>query len=108
MHPNEIEFKNLNDKELAEKYSCSTRTIQRWRRKLQNKRFGWGPGKLNMEKAREIRDLYRQKGLTQVVLAKMYHVSQAAIGRVVNNVSYPEKNVGLSGTSPCVVNYLVK
>jgi hypothetical protein len=76
MYPSMSEFNEFNDKTLAEKYSCSVRTVQRWRSKLRLK-------------------------------AGMYGVSQAAIGRVVNNISYPEKNVGISGTSPCVVSYFV-
>lgn len=107
MYPSMSEFNEFNDKTLAEKYSCSVRTVQRWRSKLRLKRPGWGPGKLDMEKAREIRHLYYQNNLTQKDLAGMYGVSQAAIGRVVNNISYPEKNVGISGTSPCVVSYFV-
>ncbi|MGL1701441.1 hypothetical protein ACSTH3_00165, partial [Vibrio parahaemolyticus] len=70
MHPSLEEFNEFNDKTLAAKYSCSVRTVQRWRSKLRLKRPGWGPGKLDMEKARQIRHLYDQKKMTQVALAE--------------------------------------
>lgn len=107
MRPSKLEFEQYNNKTLAIKYLCSVRTIQRWRSKLCLKREGWGPNKLNMEKACEIRYLYYQKKMTQVFLAAAYGVSQAAIGRIVNNITYKEeKNVGISGTSSYFVSYL--
>lgn len=108
MYPDAEEFNEFSNELLAKRYLCSVRTIQRWRSKLKlNKCPGWGPGKLNLEKAREIRHLYENNSLTQSAIAKIYGVSQAAIGRIINNISYPEKNVGISGTSSCIVNYLV-
>lgn len=107
MQPTQEEFENWTDKMIADKYDCSVRTVQRWRSRLRIKRDGWGPGKLDYEKAREIRHIYNQRKMTQEALARLYGVSQAAIGRVVNNISYPEKAVGLSGESLCVVDYRV-
>jgi DNA invertase Pin-like site-specific DNA recombinase len=107
MRPSEAEFDEYNDKALSERYLCSVRTIQRWRRKASVKRVGWGPCKLDMEKAREIRHLYDYKKMTQSALAVLYGVSQAAIGRIINNITYVESNVGFSGSSHCIVEYCV-
>jgi hypothetical protein len=101
------ELQEYTDKELAVRYQCSVRTVQRWRKKMNVNRPGWGPRKLNMEVAREIRRRYFGENLTQQQLAKMYRVSQAAIGRVVNNITYPEKKFGFGGESPCMVQYKV-
>jgi hypothetical protein len=107
MLPSCEELETLSDREIGSKYGCSTRTVQRWRKKLGVKRPGWGPGKLDMEKACEIRRLYFEEGKTQQELADMFGVSQAAIGRVVNNITYKERTLGLGGESPCSVNYRV-
>ena len=107
MVPSKQELQSHTDKELALRYRCSVRTVQRWRKKLNIKRPGWGPRKLNMDKAREIRRRYWDDNLTQQELAELYQVSQAAIGRVVNNITYPEKKFEFGGESPCVVQYKV-
>lgn len=107
MYPTKEEFENWSDRMIAAKYACSVRTVQRWRKKLSLKRPGWGPGKLR-GKAREIRLLYNEDKHTQEQLARMFGVSQAAIGRIVNNLSYPERSLGgLSGECPVVVEYRV-
>ncbi len=96
------ELFSMTDRQVAALYTCSIRTVQRWRKRLNVKRPGWGPGKLDMEKARRIRSHYFVEGLTQQEIADLYGVSQAAIGRVVNNVTYAEKVFGLVGESTCV------
>jgi len=61
-----------------------------------------------MDKAREIRQLYFTENFTQQQLADRYGVSQAAIGRVVNNITYrEERTLGIGGESPCSVEYRV-
>lgn len=63
-------------------------------------RPGWGPGKLDMEKAREIRRLYWAEEYTQYQLAALFGVSQSMIGRIVNNKAFREDPVGtLSGSA---------
>ena len=63
------------------------------------------PNKLNLEKAQEIRQKYFQDNLTQQELAVIYHVTQAAIGRVVNNITYKENKFAFGGESDFIVNY---
>lgn len=92
----------MSDRQIAALYKCSIRTVQRWRKRLKVKRPGWGPGKLDMEKARKIRSHYFNEGMTQQEIAAIFGVSQAAIGRVVNNITYPERGFGFAGESPCV------
>lgn len=46
------------------------------------------PGKLNMEKAQEIRILYESGKMNQNELADKYNVSQSAIGHILRNEAY--------------------
>lgn len=73
----------------AKTFGVSERTIRRWLKKLDiyEPREGYGPGKVDIERAAEIRRLY-EEGHTQAELGKMYGITQAMIGRIVNNLAY--------------------
>ena len=70
-------------------------------------RENWGI-KLNKEKAREIRKLYFHDNLTQKEIGRIYGVTQTTIGRIVNNVTYPEVETrvgGVSGSGGCRISW---
>ncbi len=101
-------LKTMTDQELSELYCCSIKTIQRWRKRLgvSLKNEGWGPGKLDMQKAKTIRRMYNEGTYTQQELGQLFGVSQALIGRIVNNLVYKEKaNIGFGGESVYKVEY---
>lgn len=58
--------------------------------KIKSTRKGWGSNKLNMAKAKKIRDLYFNSNYTQQNLADMFNVCRTAINKVINNISYKE------------------
>ena len=76
-------------KSAAEKWEVSERTIRRWLQaeNLYKPRKGFGPGKLKNKEIEEIRRL--KSSYTQAQLGKMFNVSQAMVGRIVNNISHP-------------------
>lgn len=72
--------------------------------KVKETHEGWGR-KLNIEIAREIRELHKEQGLTQQKIADIYKVSQGTIGRIINNVTYREEYFGLKGEGTIKVSY---
>ena len=88
--------------EAAEYFKVSKRTIERRIRQYKFKRRG--ANKLNLEIAREIRKSY-YNGETQMTLANTYNVSQGAIQKIVNNISYKEKTFSFKGTSATKVKF---
>jgi transposase len=88
-----------NDPKMAaKKFEVSERTIKRWLTfyKLYEPKNSQ-PNKLNKAKANIIRDLDIQ-GYTQKELAKMFNVSQANIGRIINNIYY-KTHIHLKGSA---------
>jgi hypothetical protein len=78
-----------NDYESAAKYfEVSTRTIRRWKQKegTYQPKPGYGPNKLSKDQVKKIKSLGDSYNQTQ--LAKMFGVTQAMIGRILNNVSH--------------------
>lgn len=84
-----IPFKD-NIEEAAIEFGKSARTIRRWLQKfdLYNPQEKYRPGKITKEKAAEIRQLERYANLTQTEIAKKYEISQAMVGRIINNLAY--------------------
>lgn len=80
----------------ALKWDVSERTVRRWLQSydLYSPRKGYGPGKLDKNKVSKIRELIETH--TQVEIAKMFGVSQATVGRVVNNITH-SVNMKLKG-----------
>lgn len=89
MKPTKEELNKYSIDIAAKKYCVSTRTIRRWLEgyKIYHPRKGYGPGKLDMKKAAEIRRLYRSE-FTQTQLADMFGVTQAMICKIINNTAY--------------------
>jgi len=73
----------------AKRFNKSERTVRRWLKEyeLWVPRENYGPGKLK-EHAKAIRALDATGKYTQMNLAEMFGVTQAAIGRVLNNIYY--------------------
>jgi len=67
--------------------------------KVKETRPGWGAGKLDKAKAREIRKLYFLGDYTQSQLAAEYQVTQGAIWKILRNKSYPEPNISFTGSA---------
>ena len=90
MRPNKEELRKYDIPTAAKKFEVSTRTIRRWlaQEGIYNPKPGYGPGKLDKNKAAEIRRLYFVENYTQIKLAKIHGVTQAMIGRIVNNLAY--------------------
>jgi transposase len=86
------------DKKKASKvFKVTEKTIINWFKKydLYEPKVNYGCGKLNMEKANEIREL-RKKGMKIKDLAKKYKVTIATISRIINNKTYnEEKNTAI-------------
>lgn len=98
LKPNREELADYaeNIKAGAVKFKVCERTIRRWLKSegLYKPKKGYGPGKLDKEKVLKIRQLI--KTYTQVEIAKMFGVSQATVGRVVNNISH-STNIKIKG-----------
>jgi DeoR/GlpR family transcriptional regulator of sugar metabolism len=77
-------------KKAAKRFNKSERTIRRWLKeaKIYSPKENFGPGKLNQEQAVKIRNLDATGEYTQMELADMFEVTQATIGRVLNNIYY--------------------
>jgi transposase len=75
-------------KQIAEVFGVSDRTVVRWLKEYDLfERVG--RGKLNLQKARQIRNEH-QKGASMKELASKYNVTFASISRVVHGLTYPE------------------
>lgn len=82
-------------KEAADLYGVSERTIIRWMKKLSiyQPKANFGCGKLDMNKAQEIRRLHKE-GRSMKELASQYGVTFSTISRVIHNIIYKyEKTV---------------
>lgn len=71
-------------------------------------REGWGTGKLNFQKAQQIRRLYATDKYTQKELAAMFGVSETIIWRIVNYRAYRKTTQGFSGTADVHVSFKVE
>lgn len=82
-----------NRKEAAKKFGVTEKTIINWLKKydMYQPRENFGCGKLNFEKAFEIRKEYKT-GSSMKVLSQKYNVTLATISRVVHNLIYREKH----------------
>jgi len=80
----------MKKKEIAAEYNVSESTVNRWLKSHDLVRKGWGPGKLSVDKAREIRNLYAAGEYTQEQLAEMMDVCQSAINKIINNQTYKD------------------
>lgn len=80
-----------NRKEAANVFHVSEKTITLWLEKydLYHPRHNYGCNKLDLDKAREIRDLYKQ-GKSLKELAGLYKVTIASISRIIHNITYHE------------------
>lgn len=79
-------------KELGLSIKVIHSVIHIWRAdRGKNKRRNPYQHKLTMEKAREIRKMYRDTTLSQTAIAKLYNVDAAHISRVVSGQLWPER-----------------
>jgi|GEM_PF-3902121 transposase len=87
-HREELDKYADDIKGAALKWGVSERTIRRWLQSYGSyrPRKGYGPGKLDKFEVVKIRDLIKTH--TQTEIAGMFGVSQATVGRVVNNISH--------------------
>lgn len=91
MPPLEDLLKFTSKREAAAKYDVTQKTITNWL-----KYYGvykatpkYGPNKLNIEKAQEIRRLHKE-GKSRKELAKMFGVTFSTISRVIHNLIHKE------------------
>lgn len=80
-----------NRKEAAKKFEVTEKTIVNWLKfhGLYEPKENYGCGKLNLEKALEIRKLY-ESGKKMKELASIYNVTFSTISRIIHNVIYSE------------------
>ena len=82
----------VNDrKEAAKRFEVTDKTVVNWLKfhGLYEPKKNYGCGKLNLEKALEIRKLY-ECGKKMKELASIYNVTFSTISRIVHNVIYTE------------------
>jgi len=94
----------LTHQEILRKYHVSQSTLSRWLKEYSLIKTGWGANKLTMSIAQEIRHLYNQ-GSTQAELAKKFQVTQGAICKIVNNISYKEDGMRFCGSAEVKIGY---
>ena len=89
MKPSKEQLLHLSRAEIAEKFGVSNRTVVRW---LQHDGLfeRQGCGKLNMKKAREIRNKHAT-GASIKSLAKEYGVTFASVSRVLQHLTYDDR-----------------
>lgn len=80
-----------NRKEAAANFSVTEKTIVRWLQKyeLYQPRKNYGPGKLTMDVARQIRKSYND-GKTMTELAAEHGVTVSTVSRVLHNIIHKE------------------
>lgn len=80
-----------NRKGAAEKFCVSERTIVRWMQQydIYRPKNNYGCGKLDADKAREMRRLSKQ-GKTMKEIAVQFKVTISTVSRVLNNTVYKE------------------
>ncbi len=91
--------------EIAGIYNVSKSTISRLVKKFNLTRPNYGSHKLSLDEANRIRELH-DSGKTQQELAREYQVTQATIGRIINNIYY-KKNSLLGGQADIKIGYKV-
>lgn len=89
----------------AKAFDVSERTIRRWLEAegLYKPTEGYGPNKLTPKQVDEIRHLHTVKKYTQAQLGKKFGVTQATIGRIINNIYHKRADLKIGGTA--VVSY---
>jgi len=82
-------------------FGVSERTIRRWldAEGLYRPTEGYGPNKLTEKQVEEIRRLHIQKKYTQAQLGKRFGVTQATIGRILNNIYHKKTDLKLGGAA---------
>ncbi len=80
-----------NRKSAAELFKVTEKTIVSWLEKydLYHPKHNFGCNKLDLDKAREIRILYKN-GFEIKDIAKQYNVTFSSISRIIHNISYHE------------------
>lgn len=79
--------------EAVEKFGVSQKTILRWLKNYNIYEHGqYGRGKLNQNKAQEIRQQHRE-GASIKNLAQKRQVTFSTISRIVHNITYKETSV---------------
>lgn len=83
-----------NKKAAAQKYCVTEKTITLWLSKyeLYEPRLNYGCNKLNLDKAREIRECHKL-GTSLKDLANLYHVTFSTISRIIHNITYHEETI---------------
>lgn len=91
----QIEFYKNDIENLAKDFSVSERTARRWLEHYGffDKKKNYGSCKLNRKIAKEIRAKYQNERLSIKELAIMYSVTFATISRIIDNITYPSKDV---------------
>ena len=93
MIPTKAELVSYNgDKNsIAKDFDVTSRTAYRWLKhhNLDRQKNNFRPRKLDEKKAKEIRRLHAN-GIPAKTLAKSFGITVAAIGRVLNNITYKE------------------
>lgn len=106
MKPNKEELMQFdNYEDAAYYYKVSQRTIRRWLDSygLYEPKKGFGPGKISDGDVHKIRCLYDQ-GNTQAEIGKIFGISQAMVGRIVNDLSH-KKGIKMSGSARVSCRY---
>ena len=107
--PTKTELKELlcymNKQEIAQQYRVSESTVNRWLKKHNMCKSGWGAGKLDYSEALKIRELYFNNDYTQSKIADIFGVSQSTVNKVINNVVYKE-GISLSGNAEVRIDTL--
>ena len=97
MKPSKEELLRVNRDEIAEKYGVCQKTVVRWL-----KSYGifesQGRGKLNMKKAKEMRNKHSE-GRSIKSLAKEYGVSFASASRAIQRITYDDRKPDFAGVS---------
>lgn len=95
----------LTNQEVAQQLGCNVTTINRWKREYKLINVKCKKGKLSRATAKRIRQLYDTDNYTQARLAEMFGVTQAMIGRIINNKAYVERYLGFQGGADVQVSY---
>jgi len=92
----------------ATAFGVSERTIRRWLEAegLYRPMEGYGPNKLTTKQVDEIRHLHTVKKYTQAQLGKRFGVTQATIGRIINNIYHKKADLKIGGAA--IVSYREK
>jgi len=85
----------------AKAFDVSERTIRRWLEAegLYRPMEGYGPNKLTPKQVDDIRHLHTVKKYTQSQLGKRFGVTQATIGRIINNIYHKKADLKIGGAA---------